>query len=156
MLVCPRFWRLPTPGGLVRAFTAALAEGGITASDYNTPDHEPDGPGLQALFKSLFSATPPTALITEVAEVAVPAFTFLAGRGLSVPRDVSLVCAFPDGAVQWCDPPLAHLNTNTNTNHVVRRIVRWVRAVSRGRADRDALGIPVSFVPGGTIGPVRK
>lgn len=154
VLVCPRFWRLPTHGGLVRAFTAALAEGGITASDYNTPDHEPDGPGLQALFKSLFSATPPTALIFEVAETAVPAFTFLALRGLAVPRDVSLVCAFTDGAVQWCDPPLAHLNTNTD--HVARRIERWVRAVSRGRADRDAVGVPVTFVPGGTIGPVRK
>ncbi len=70
----------------MRAFTAALAEGGITASDYNTPDHEPDGSGLQALFKSLFSATPPTALIFEVAETAVPAFTFLALRGLAAPR----------------------------------------------------------------------
>lgn len=154
VLVCPRLWRLPTPGRVVQAFTAELAAHGIAAGDFNVPDHEPDAKGLQTLFKSLFRTTPPTALIFEVAEGAVPAFAFLAGRGLAVPRDVSLVCAFPDGAVQWCDPPLAHLRTDVS--HVVRRIVRWVRAVSRGRADCEAVGIPATFDPGGTIGPTPR
>ena len=51
-------------------------------------------------------------------------------------------------------PPLAHLRTDTS--RVVRRIVRWVRAAARGRADREAIGIPATFDPGGTIGPARK
>ncbi len=125
MLVCPRFWRLPTPGRVVQAFTAELAAHGIPVGDFNVPDHEPSAKELHTLFESLFHATPPTALIFEVAE----------------------------GAMQWCDPPLAHLCTDGS--HIVRRIVRWVRAVSRGRAEREAIGIPATFDPGGTIGPAR-
>ena len=37
---------------------------------------------------------------------------------------------------------------------LVRRIVRWARAIARGRSDRTAIGIPAVLDPGGSLGPV--
>jgi hypothetical protein len=37
---------------------------------------------------------------------------------------------------------------------IVRRVVRWVDAVRKSRADRKTINIPAEFVPGGSIGPV--
>ncbi len=39
---------------------------------------------------------------------------------------------------------------------IVRRVVRWVDAVRKGNPDRKILNIPASFVPGDSIGPVRR
>jgi hypothetical protein len=38
----------------------------------------------------------------------------------------------------------------------IRRIVRWVAAVRQGRADRKTINYPAEFIPGNSIGPVRK
>jgi hypothetical protein len=37
---------------------------------------------------------------------------------------------------------------------IVRRVVRWVDAVRKGKADRKIINISAEFVPGGSIGPV--
>ena len=37
---------------------------------------------------------------------------------------------------------------------MVRRIVRWVDALTRGKTDRQQVGFPMKWDPGGTIGPV--
>ena len=37
---------------------------------------------------------------------------------------------------------------------IVRRVVRWVDAVRKGKADHKTINIPAEFVPGGSIGPV--
>ena len=37
---------------------------------------------------------------------------------------------------------------------IVRRVVRWVDAVRKGRADRKTINIPAEFIPGGSIGSV--
>lgn len=39
---------------------------------------------------------------------------------------------------------------------IVRRVVRWVSAVRKGKPDRNSIKFPAEFVPGGSIGPVRK
>ena len=154
VLVCGHEWRHPPGGRTVTAYTAELAAHGIVAGDYHLPDFEPTPVGLHALFESLFLVTPPTALILESAEYAVAAFAFLAQRKLSVPRDVSLVCLYPDVSLHWCLPPVACLRHPDAP--VVRRVVRWCRAVARGEVDRAPGLVPAEFDEGGTIGPVRK
>jgi hypothetical protein len=38
----------------------------------------------------------------------------------------------------------------------VQRVLRWVDAVRKGKADRNIINIASEFVPGGSIGPVWK
>lgn len=154
VFTCDRAYRQPPGGPAVTAYTTALAAYGIEAGDYHLPDFEPTPAGLRSLFESIFRVTPPTALILEEAGYAVAAFAFLARRGLSVPRDVSLVCLYPDTSLQWCDPPVAHLHYENAA--VVQRVVRWCRAVARGQVDRAPVMVPAEFDEGGTIGPARK
>ena len=154
VLICPRAWRQPAGGRTVMAYTAELAAHGIAAGDYHLPDFEPTTAGVHALFESLFRVTPPTALILERVEHTVAAFAFLSQRGLSVPRDVSLVCLYPDTSLQWCDPPVAQLHWPEEL--VIRQVVRWCRAVARGQVERAVVMVPAEFDDGGTIGPVRK
>ena len=39
---------------------------------------------------------------------------------------------------------------------VIRRVLRWVKAVRKGKPDREIINFPAEFVPGGSIGPVWK
>jgi hypothetical protein len=39
---------------------------------------------------------------------------------------------------------------------MIRRIVRWVDALTRGKADRKYIGFPMQWAQGGTIGPPAK
>ena len=154
VLICGRSWRQPSGGRTITAYTAELAAHGIEAGDYHLPDFEPTPAGLHALFAQLFSVTPPTALILESSDYLIAAFSFLAHRRLSVPRDVSLVCLYPATSLQWCNPPVARLRFEDA--RVVRRVVRWSRAVARGQVDRKPVLVPAEFDEGGTIGPARK
>jgi DNA-binding LacI/PurR family transcriptional regulator len=154
VMICPRMRRLPVPGPAVRAFIEELAAHGIKAGKFNVPDYEPTVAGMHALLESLFSTTPPTALLVELPNWATRVFVFLAQRGLTVPGDVSLFFPYSSASQQLCDPPVAHVHWDDRL--LVRRIVRWVRAVARGRADREAVAVPATLKPGGTIGPVRK
>ena len=80
------------------------------------------------------------------------ALAFLLRRRLSVPHDVSLVCLYPDVALRWCDPPVARLWHDDAL--IVKRIVRWCRAVARGQVDRQMVLMAAEFEEGGSIGPV--
>ncbi len=152
VLICGRSWRQPL-GRSIMAYTAVLAQHGITADDYHIPDFEPTPAGLNALFTSLFRVTPPTALILESGDYSIAALAFLTQRGLAVPRDVSLVCLHPDASMQWCHPPMARLQHDDNA--VARHVIRWCRAVARGHVDRESKLFPAEFDEGGTIGQVR-
>ncbi len=152
VLICPRSWRQPAGGRNATAYAAELAAHGIKADDYSLPDFEPTPAGLRALFESLFRVSPPTALLLETADYAVAAFAFLARRKLAVPKDVSLICLYPDAAQRWCDPPVAQLRHQDAL--VVRRVVSWCHAVARGQVDHQCVLVPAEFEEGGTIGPV--
>lgn len=51
-------------------------------------------------------------------------------------------------------PPISCLRGDDT--QMVRRIVRWVAAVARGRGDRRFIGFPHQWIQGGTIGPAPK
>jgi DNA-binding LacI/PurR family transcriptional regulator len=146
--------RKPTPGRVERAFLTELAAHGIPTSDYNLPDWEETPEGFTALLTSLFRHTPPTALIIEETSRVIAASQFFARHGITVPEQVSLVCTDYDESLAWCHPAVAHM-TWSNVP-IVRRIVRWVAAVQRGRDDRATILFPAEFVPGGSIGPARR
>lgn len=151
VLVARRERRLPEPGRAERAILEELKAHGVPVGPYNLPDWEETRDGVHDLLRSLFQVTPPTALIVDEAPLFVAVQQFLAVVGLRVPQQVSLVCTDADPTFEWCQPTIAHIRWDPAP--VVRRIVRWAAAVSRGRRDLKQTLTPAQFVAGGTIGP---
>jgi DNA-binding LacI/PurR family transcriptional regulator/DNA-binding transcriptional regulator YhcF (GntR family) len=143
--------RRPEPGRTERAFLGELEAHNIPFGDFNLPDWEETKEGYQELLSSLFRVTPPTALIIEEAPFFIATQQFLARVGLSIPEDVSLICADPDPAFSWCEPTVAHIRWDSRP--VVRRLVRWAATVSRGGRDVRQDFVAAEFVEGGTVGP---
>jgi hypothetical protein len=145
--------RLPEPGASERAFLDELARHGIAHGPYHLPDWEESVEGFQARLESLFRFTPPSALIIDEMPQFIAVQQFVAGLGLRVPGDVSLVCTDADPAFAWCVPTISQIRWDSGP--VVRRIVRWAANVKRGKADLRQTFTPAEFVPGGTIGPAK-
>ena len=151
ILLAHRERRLPEPGRAERALLEELKAHGISVGAYNLPEWEETRDGLHKLLRSLFQITPPTALIIDEAPLFVAVQQFLAESGIRVPQQVSLVCTDADSTFEWCLPTIAHIHWDSAP--VVRRIVRWATAVSRGRRDMKQTFTPAEFVAGGTVGP---
>ena len=151
VMLCRQLRRLPKPGSSEQAFLDELKANGLPVSDFNLPDWEESKEGFQRRLRSLFRVTPPTALIIDEASFSVATQQFLAGRGLRVPQQVSLLCTDADPVFAWCMPPVSHISWDTKT--VVRRIARWAATASRGGRDIKQTCVPAGFVIGGTIGP---
>ena len=143
--------RKPTPGGQEQDFLDALESHGIRTGSYNLPDWKDTIDGFHHCLGSLFSRTPPTAMMIDEAPLFVAAEHFLAQRGLSAPKDVSLICSDPNLCFNWCRPAISH--TSWEPRPLVARVVRWAENVARGRDDRRNTSIKAEFVEGGTIGP---
>lgn len=153
VFVCPRGLRLPAPTPIVAAFTSELERAGVRGSaHYHLPDWEETPPGFRALLRGYFSGTPPTALILDETPRTVAALAFLAEHRLAVPAQVSLMTVQWDSTLAWCEPTIAH--TRWDDAPIIRRLVRWVGAVAKGRADREMVAFPAEFVPGGSTSPV--
>ena len=145
--------RLPEPGASERAFLNELIVHGITPSAFNLPDWEENIDGFHGRLGSLFTLTPPTALIIDEVPFFVATQQFLARRQIQVPGDVSLVCTDDDRDFLWCKPSVAHIRWDYRP--VVRRIVRWADNVSHGKQDLRQTLTPAKFVPGGTVGVAK-
>jgi hypothetical protein len=154
VLIARRMRRLPEPGASERAFLEELSAHGIPRGPYHLPDWEESVHGFHLGLEELFRVTPPTALIIQEAALFAAAQQFLAGRGLRVPEDVSLVCTDADPTFAWCKPSVAHVRWDSRP--VVRRIVRWAANLSSGKQDVRQVLTAAEFVPGGTIGPVGR
>ncbi len=151
VLLVRRERRLPEPGRGESAFLEELKGHAVPVGAFNLPDWEETPEGFRELLRSLFQITPPTALIIDEAPLFVAAQQFLAEGGIRVPQQVSLVCKDANPVFEWCQPTIAHIRWDSAP--VVRRIVRWAVAVSRGRTDKKQTLTPAKFVAGGTIGP---
>ena len=93
---------------------------------------------------------PADAWIVEAARY-IAAAEFLARRGIKVPEQVSLVSTDDDPSLAWCHPPIARMCWDPKP--VIRRVVRWVDTVRKGKADREIINFPAEFITGGSIGP---
>lgn len=149
--LCRRQLRWPQPGRSARCILGELEAAGIATGSFNLPDWEESREGFGCVLDSLFGRTPPTALILDEAYLFNAAFHHLANWGLRVPQDVSLVCTDPNPGFIWCDPSVAHIRWDYRS--VVRRVVRWVDNVARGKEDRRQTLTRAEFVDGGTVGP---
>jgi len=144
--------RLPEPGLPERAFLTELAAQGIIIGSFNLPHWEETPEGLVQLIDSLFQTTPPTALLIDEAYLFHAVKHHLSRKGLRFPDDYSLICTDPDRSFDWCIPSIAHIRWDSDP--LVRRILRWVENVARGKEDLRETITPAQFVAGGTVGPV--
>jgi DNA-binding LacI/PurR family transcriptional regulator len=144
--------RLPLPGAIEQAFLDELAAHRLTVSNYNLPDWKETIEGFHARLEALFRVSPPTAMIVDEVPFFIAAQQFLSRKRLRVPEEVSLVCPDQDVAFDWCLPPVSHIRWDSDP--LVRRVVRWVTNVSRGKRDVRQFFTAAEFVAGGTIGPV--
>ncbi len=143
--------RKPTPGLFERRFLDELERLGIETGAYNLPDWEDDSQGFHRCLDSLFGHTPPTALLPGEPALFFATQQHLLGRGLVVPRDVSLISLDDHPAFEWFKPEVSCIHTDTR--RWVPRVVQWADNVAKGREDRRETLIRAEFVEGGTIGP---
>jgi hypothetical protein len=145
--------RVPSPGRAETLFLQTLQKEGIELSDDHFPLWDGSPEGYQRCLEELFRNSPPTALLIQEPELFAAAFRFLAGRGIRVPQDVSMVCADWDHTFAWQIPSVAHIRAESEP--WVRRLVGWAAHMSLGKEDRRRLFSKAEFVNGGTVGLVR-
>lgn len=154
VLFAPTGLRKPTPIPSIKSYLSILEARGIAATDYNLPHFDDTPEGLESCLDRLFRITPPTALIVNQASYFSAVFSYLACRGLRVPRDVSVITAQMDPILRLCLPPLDHFHMPPQ-KHIVR-ISRWVNGVAKGRPDKRQVIFDAVYVPGGSVGPAKK
>jgi DNA-binding LacI/PurR family transcriptional regulator len=150
-LLQPEHMRRPTIGLLLRETLEELESHGIETGPYNLPDWEQTPAGLRHCLDSLFATSPPTALILDRPDEYLAAQQHLARQGVITPRDVSLVCTDDDPAFEWCLPSVSCVCWDWQP--LVRRVLRWVSHVSKGKEDRRQIFTPAKFIERGSIGP---
>lgn len=147
-------FRKPKPEGCEKAFLEELEAHGIPTGSYNLPDWEETAEGFHQLLERLFKSTPPTAIFIDETCWFVAALAFMVHRGIRVPDQVALISGECESILDLCNPRFAHIRWDKN--HIVRRVVRWVEAVRKGKADRKIINVQAKFVLGGSIKPVIK
>ena len=143
--------RKPSPGLLEQRFFEALERLGIKTGTYNLPDWDYDPQSFHRCLDSLFRHTPPTVLFFGEPALFFAAQQYLLGRGLAVPRDVSLVVLDDHPAFEWFKPQVYCIRHDTQ--RWVPRVLQWVYHVANGKEDRRETLIHAKFIEGGTIGP---
>ena len=153
VVLAPQERRLPFLSAVERALQEELATHGIPFDGYNVPDWEPTPAGLEAMLHELFRVTPPTLIQVTTPGMAIGVMSFLSRRGLRVPDDVSLISETMDNTLAWHRPAIAHFTADFA--FIVRRVVRWVKAVADGVRDLHQAACLADFDPGGSIAPPR-
>jgi DNA-binding LacI/PurR family transcriptional regulator len=154
VLITTEKWLKPRRNGSALAFCAPMERHGLVVSDYNLPDWPKTAEGLEALLASLFSTTPPTALVILEPAWTVATLAFLLRRGLRVPEDVSIITMLTDPVLKLWRPTLSHFHWRT-TPHI-NQALKWLDSLVTCATPPGLKQISVSFVPGGTIGPARR
>lgn len=149
-LLCRRDVRLPKPVSSLRCFLEELEAAGIVTGAFNLPDWEEGSEGFERILDSLFSTTPPTALILDEPFLFNAGFYSLARRGLRVPQDVSLICTDYAPEFFWCQPTIPHVRWDYRP--VLHRVVRWANNVSQGKEDLRQTFTKAEFIKGGMMG----
>ena len=138
----------------IGALARALDKVGTEMTRYHMPVWKSTPEGLREVLDRTFRFTPPTAIITTYGKWMAGVLSFLASRSLRTPEDISLFSINEDDWFAWKKPEISCLHGDEF--QMIRRIVRWVDAVTRGKADRRYMGFPQQWIRGGTIGPPPK
>jgi len=145
--------RKPTLGLFEQRYMDELKRLGIEVGSYNLPDWENDSQSFHRCLDSLFQFTPPTALLLTEPALFFATQQHLLMRGLTVPRDVSLMSLDDHPAFEWFVPEVSLLRTDTL--RCVARVVQWADNVAAGKKDLRETLVESDFIEGGTIGPAR-
>lgn len=154
VMLVPTVYRKPTPIPSVERYLALLGERGITVSDYHLPHFEDTVEGFRKYLEGLFSISPPTAILLYEASYYVALVSFLARRGMQVPRDVSVICMTDEQVFRLHEPTIAHFRM-PEKEHVVD-MTRWVEEVAKGRPNKRQRIFHAVYVPGDTVGPAKR
>ena len=146
--------RKPYPGPLEQKFLDEMEAHGLMTGKYNLPDWDEHTAGLRTALDSSFRNTPPTALIIPEPAVFVATRLYLSQMGISIPKQVSVVCTDFDPIFKWFDPQVSHIHWSLQP--VLNRVVRWATNVSHGKLDKRQTTFKAKLVEGGTIGPAPK
>jgi len=146
--------RKPSPGYLEQLYLKRLGENHIKTSAYNLPEWG-DGPEeLGRVLDSLFLHTPPTAIILGQPSLYFSAANHLARLGITAPEKVSLACTDDNPLFDWCRPAITHISWDSPP--LIKRVVKWVENISRGKDDRRKTANEARLIIGGTIGPAPR
>lgn len=154
VMLCHDDRRKPIPGAYERVFLKEIESLGLQSSSYNLPDWPENVAGFHQMLDSLFSHTPPTALLIDTAPLFAATQQFLSQRKLRVPQDISLLCADPDSSFDWCSPRISHIHWESEP--VIRNILRWSHNISQNKEDLRQKITTADFIEAGTIGPSPK
>jgi DNA-binding LacI/PurR family transcriptional regulator len=146
--------RKPTPGLLERRYLDELERLGVEVGTFHLPDWENDRKGFHRCLDSLFQVTPPTAIFPGDPLLFFATQQYLLGRGIAVPRDVSLIAMDEHPAFEWFEPEVSRIRIDTR--RWVQRVVEWAENVVAGKEDLRETIVRGKFVEGGTIGPARE
>ncbi len=136
--------RKPTPGVIEQVFLEELEKAGIPTGPYNLPDWVETNEGLRACLESLFRVTPPTAILADDPVLFFAVQNFIARTRSPAIKGVALVCTDFHPSFKWCSPGVPHIHWDHKP--MVRRIVRWVGQIARGKDDRRQGLILAKFI----------
>ncbi len=152
VLLTHQIRRLPEPGLFERAFIQALEQKGLPAGPYNLPDWDNNVKDFHRCLEGLFRISPPTAIFTDEVSQYVAVMQFCLSRGLRVPRDVSMFCNDSEAVFDLFESKPARIDWDAEP--VIRHLLRWADALSKGKNIRRQIMTPAKFIEGGGIGPV--
>jgi DNA-binding LacI/PurR family transcriptional regulator len=150
VLLQPKHNRHPEPALLVRESMEEMEAQGIETGPYNIPDWEQSPTGLRKRLDSLFTVSPPTAIILDRPNELIGAQHYLARRGILAPQDISLVADY-DPSFDWLEPSISCIKWHSHP--WVSRVVHWVNNVAKGKDDRRQSFTKAEFVERDSIGP---
>lgn len=138
--------RKPSIGGFEQAFLDELEKRGIPTGPYHLPDWEETSEGLRVCLESLFRVSPPSAFLIGDWILFLAVQNFIARRKTPGMKEVALICTDSHPSFRWCSPTIAHIHWDHKP--MVRRIVRWVGNIARGKDDRRQGLTKAKFVGG--------
>ncbi|BCU76391.1 hypothetical protein llg_11060 [Luteolibacter sp. LG18] len=153
-MLIPTILRKPVPLPSFQKYLTLLTSYGIPASDYHLPHFDETPASLEHCLDSLFHVTPPTALLVGNSMYTTAVLSFLARRGLQVPRDVSVICLTTDPVFRLRLPSLACCENPTKEH--IANITRWIAGVVNGRPNQRQASFDMVYLPGGTVGPAKR
>jgi len=145
----------PTPGtplveAALRRAMATISEPAqmLVFRDDRTPDSVVES--LKAIFSH---PSRPTALVLNGSGQLLTSISWMLSRGISVPRDVSLICLPSDSWFQDLHPQVCHYENKPSvfSHHVAQRVMELV---DTGRITGKCIDVRLDYIPGSTVGPV--
>jgi DNA-binding LacI/PurR family transcriptional regulator len=153
--LAPPLLREPTISASGQAFLDELNRRGQVASQaYHVPTFSSDPQGIESALKEMFRVTPPTALIVGLHSYHLSVLGFLRQNNLRVPEDVSVIAGYMDAKLEWMLPRQAHFQLQMDK--IVRRIVKWVEDILRGKRPEGCATYDASYIPAASVSSVSR